>query len=87
MAVRSINTMIIMFLYAPMQRRLGTLRLYQLSMCFWPLCFIGLPLLNALAKRGEGATDGWLFWSVLWAYFTMWSFATSSWCEWSTMVV
>lgn len=59
------------FLFPPLQKRLGTLRLYQLSMFAFPLSIIFLPLANIVARAegAEGAVGvvggGEVVWSLL----------------------
>ncbi|TKY89050.1 hypothetical protein EX895_001581 [Sporisorium graminicola] len=45
-----------LFLYPPLQKRLGTLRLYRLSFMAFPLSVVLMPLANVVARAGEGAT-------------------------------
>jgi hypothetical protein len=39
--------------YPPLQRRLGTLRLFRLTVILYPLVFALAPLLNAVAVKGD----------------------------------
>lgn len=41
-----------LFLFPPLQKRVGTLRVYQISMCAFPLSVVLLPVANAIARAG-----------------------------------
>ncbi|CDU24979.1 uncharacterized protein SPSC_04812 [Sporisorium scitamineum] len=53
-----------LFVFPPLQKRLGTLRTYQLSMVAFPLSVILLPVANAVARAGEGTDGKWYTYTV-----------------------
>lgn len=78
MGVRAFFHIGTMVFYAPSNRRLGNLKLYQLSMFLWPIVALMFPTLNFILRNGE-STRGWLFTSVLSFFFAVWSFAGFTW--------
>ncbi|RKP07545.1 major facilitator superfamily domain-containing protein, partial [Thamnocephalis sphaerospora] len=52
-------------LFAPLQFRLGSLRLFQLSMLLAVPVYVLLPYSNLLAQPGDGHTVAWLWAAVL----------------------
>ncbi|KAI5122776.1 hypothetical protein M0805_000120 [Coniferiporia weirii] len=76
MAVRSFVSIGLMFFFAPVQRRLGTMRTYQLTMAIWPFNSLFFPLLNFLARWGASQI---VMNSVLLVFFTVWGLANISW--------
>lgn len=72
-AFRALVSILVIFVYAPLQRRLGTVHTYQLSLFIWPFAIVFLPALNMLARLGQG--DGVLFTVLLVTFFFVWSFA------------
>ena len=54
MSARAVSTIVIQLGAFPyLQRRVGTLRLYRFLLILWIPAFLGLPLLNILARKGE----------------------------------
>lgn len=72
-AFRALTSILVIFVYAPLHRRLGTVRTYQLSLFIWPLVIVFLPALNMLARIGRD--DDMLFKTLLVSFFFVWSFA------------
>lgn len=53
-STRSIMTLLIQLLiFPPLQKRVGTLRLYRWLLCGYIPVYIGLPLVNRLARSGK----------------------------------
>lgn len=77
MAFRSLNAVVAMFFYTPIERRLGVIKTYRLSLFFIPVCVLFLPLLNAMARAGM--EDTWLFNSTVGLFFTTWSIGNFGW--------
>ncbi|KLO06628.1 MFS general substrate transporter [Schizopora paradoxa] len=73
-AFRALTSILVIFAYAPLQRRLGTVGTYQLSLFIWPFTVMFLPALNFLARHGQ--SDSVLFKSLLVSFFFVWSFAS-----------
>jgi len=84
LAIRAANNILVMLLFSPLQRRVGTVRTYQISMAIWPFAFMFFPVLNLMAKKGS--VDNWLFNVTLMLFFTTWSFASLAWPASSVMV-
>ena len=60
LSLRAIATLSIqLFVFPPLQRRIGTVRLYQWLMCLWIPSFLGYPVLNGLA-RNDHPTLVWI---------------------------
>jgi len=72
-AFRALSSILVIFVYAPLHRRLGTVRTYQLSLFIWPFAIVFLPALNMLARLGQDG--GLLFMAALVTFFFVWSFA------------
>ncbi|PAV19859.1 MFS general substrate transporter [Pyrrhoderma noxium] len=83
MAARSIFCIFLIAAFAPMQRHIGTLKTYELSMQAWPLCCLFFPLLNLL-KRWE--VSALVMNSALAVFFTIWGFAHNAWSA-STLMI
>ncbi|PAV19860.1 MFS general substrate transporter [Pyrrhoderma noxium] len=83
MAIRSFISILQMFLFAPMQRKFGTLRVYQMSMLVWPFTIAFFPILNLLKRWEVGSL---LFDGVLFVYFVIWGFGNLSWPASSLMI-
>lgn len=79
MAVRSVTNIAVMVFYTPLQRRLGTVRLYQFAMAIYPFAIAFMPLLNHIARQGEESTL--LFNAVLLTFFFVWSLACLAWSK------
>lgn len=45
-------------LFPPLQRRIGTTRLYRTLMCLYPIVFALFPVMSVAAKRDEAEGDG-----------------------------
>ena len=77
LAVRAINNILVMLLFTPLQKRLGTVRTYQAAMAVWPVAYMFFPLLNFIAKTH--GVDTWVFNGVLMLFFTVWSIGSLAW--------
>lgn len=77
MASRSFISILVMFFYTPIERRLGVLRMYSFSMFFFPVCVVFFPVLNAMARAGLEGT--WLFDGTVVLFFTTWSVGNFGW--------
>lgn len=77
MASRSFVSILVMFFYTPLERRLGVLRMYSFSMFFFPVCVLFFPVLNAMARAGLEGT--WLFDGTVVLFFTTWSVGNFGW--------
>ena len=54
LSLRAIATLSIqLFVFPPLQRAVGTVRLYRWLMCLWIPTYLGYPLLNGLARAGH----------------------------------
>ena len=80
MALRAITNIVIMMLYPSVERRLGTVKLYQLSMWLWPVTVLGFPILNAVARSQWIERNGWVMWVLLLVFWVVWSLACFIWC-------
>ena len=79
LGIRSCNNVLVIALYSPLERRLGTVRLYQLTMLAWPITFLCFPVLNLLARNGWEGT--WTFQAAHAIFVTFWSFGCLGWSE------
>lgn len=77
MASRSFVSILVMFFYTPLERRLGVLRMYSFSMFFFPVCVLFFPILNAMARAGLEGT--WLFDGTVALFFMTWSVGNFGW--------
>lgn len=78
MAIRAVINIAAMSLYGSLQRRTGTVRLYQIAMAMWPASVLFFPYLNYLARQGESRL---LFNAMVLLYFAVWSFAGLTWSK------
>lgn len=76
MAVRSAISIVIMLIYAPVQERVGPLRIYQWSTSTWPLAVLCMPALSVLASSSVSPL---LMNASLGVFFTIWGLANLSW--------
>lgn len=76
MAVRSAISIIIMLVYAPIQDRVGPLRIYQWSTSTWPLAVVCMPALSLLARAEVSALT---MNTALCVFFIIWGIANLSW--------
>lgn len=67
-----------MIFFPVIQRRLGTVRMYQLVLSTIPVVVIFFPTLNQLARTGANA---WTLNSALLGYFLAWSWCGLSWSQ------
>lgn len=58
-----------LFLFPPLQKRFGTLRLYQLSMSAYPVSVVLLPVANLVARAGLSASTS----EQAWYTYTVWA--------------
>lgn len=79
MAVRAVSDIGVIVCFPLMQRRFGTVRVFQANMLAWPFVVGFFPVLNILARKGmEG---GLAFNALLMVFFAIWSFAGTAWRE------
>jgi len=83
LAMRSLMPIPMMIFYPAVQRRLGTVRLYQLVLCAFPMVVALFPVLNYLARVG---IDIATFDAALVGYFMAWSWCGFAWTCSSIMV-
>ena len=79
MAVRALLHILLSGAFLPLQRRLGTVRLYQLTMWTSPPTMLCLPLLNFIARQGHETT--WPFNLGLSVFFLLWCFNGFAWSK------
>lgn len=72
-----------MFFFPVVQKRLGTVRLYQLVLSTFPIVVLFFPTLNWLARADVGA---WTLNAALLGYFLAWSWCGLGWTCSSIMV-
>ena len=66
MSMRSVSTVLVQLLAFPwLQRNVGTLRLYRWLMFLWLPAYIGLPLVNLIARTGHPVTVWIALWTTL----------------------
>ncbi|KAG9082911.1 hypothetical protein FS749_006476 [Ceratobasidium sp. UAMH 11750] len=78
LSIRGLLHVLTLFVYPPVEKRLGLYKLYAWSMVMWVLSGLGFPLLNVWA-RINGSTDGFIFQVLMWTWLTIWSLAGFSW--------
>lgn len=81
LGLRSINNILVILLYTPLERRIGSVAMFKVTMAFWPLSMAFFPLLSALARSGYEGT--WIFQAVLGLFVTLWSFACLAWSKYT----
>ncbi|KAG8749609.1 hypothetical protein FRC12_013339 [Ceratobasidium sp. 428] len=86
MAVRAVVHVGMMLVYAPVNRKLGTVRLYQVTMVFWAIVVLGFPFLHWVASVAEGGTDSIVFNAVQFVFFFIWSICGFAWVCMGSMV-
>ncbi|QRV91521.1 major facilitator superfamily transporter [Ceratobasidium sp. AG-Ba] len=86
MSVRAVVHVAIMVVYAPVNRRLGTVRLYQVTMVFWAIVVLGFPFLHWVASTTPGGTASIMFNLVQFAFFFIWSICGFAWVCMGSMV-
>src|SRR5882724_6277217 len=79
MAVRALLQILLMGTFLPLQRRFGTVRLYQLIMWTSPPTILCLPFLNFIARQCYETT--WPFNLGLLVFFFLWSFNGFAWSK------
>jgi hypothetical protein len=67
-----------MLFYPVIQRRLGTVRMYQLVLSTFPIVVVFFPILNQLARAKVGE---WTLNAALLGYFTAWSWCGLAWSK------
>ncbi|KAG9093402.1 hypothetical protein FS749_014431 [Ceratobasidium sp. UAMH 11750] len=86
MSVRAVVHVGMMALFAPVNRRLGTVRLYQVTMVFWAVVVLGFPFLHWVASVAEGGTASVVFNAVQFVFFFIWSICGFAWVCMGSMV-
>ncbi|EJC98141.1 MFS general substrate transporter [Fomitiporia mediterranea MF3/22] len=81
---RSIVIIICVLIYAPLERKIGSMRSHQFAMAFWSLAVPFYPILNALARKGW--KDTWTFQFLLLLFFMAWGIASLTWTS-ATIVI
>ena len=79
MAVRAILIIFIIVISSPLQRKLGSVRTYQLGMATWPLSVIFLPVLNLMARSEDYGDNSLWFWLVFSAFYLCWGVGSLVW--------
>lgn len=80
MALRALSNILVMTLYPSIERRLGTVRTFQLSMWLWPVTVLGFPILGAAARSLWIKENTWVMWVLLCIVWVVWSAACFIWC-------
>ncbi|CAE6530534.1 unnamed protein product [Rhizoctonia solani] len=70
LSIRGLLHVLTMFVYAPIEKRLGLYRLYAWSMAMWVLSGLCYPLLSIWAKANN-SSEGFLFQVLLIIWFTI----------------
>ncbi|KAG9087446.1 hypothetical protein FRC06_002536 [Ceratobasidium sp. 370] len=86
MSVRAVVHVGMMAIYAPVDRRLGTVRLYQVTMMFWAVVVLGFPFLHWVASIAVGGTASIVFNAAQFVFFFIWSICGFAWVCMGTMV-
>lgn len=73
LGLRAVLSVLALVLYPPLQRRMGTARLYKAAMSLLPFVVLAFPILNFLALNGM--INSPLFYVILVSMFTLWSVA------------
>ena len=79
MAIRAILIIFIIAISSPLQRKLGSVRTYQLGMATWPLSVIFLPVLNLMARSEDYGGNSLWFWLVFSAFYLCWGVGSLVW--------
>ncbi|KAB5591431.1 zinc induced facilitator 1 protein [Ceratobasidium theobromae] len=84
MSVRAVVHVGIMLFYAPINRKLGTTRLYQVTMAFWAIVVLGFPFLHWAASRT--GIKSVVFNAAQLVFFFTWSICGFAWVCMGSMV-
>jgi hypothetical protein len=76
MAIRSLLPIPMMLFYPRLQRRLGTVHVYQIVMAGFPVVVLFFPLLNLLIRA---SAPSWIVNLCLFGYFVTWSWCGFAW--------
>lgn len=75
-----------LLLYTPFAADFDALKVYKLTVWFWPVSMAAIPVLNLLARTGSNGegVGSVTFYLVLLVFFLLWSGAQLVWSEfWS----
>ncbi|EUC66729.1 MFS general substrate transporter, putative [Rhizoctonia solani AG-3 Rhs1AP] len=84
MSVRAVVHILIMLVYSKVNRALGTLRLYQVTMVFWSLVVLGFPFLHRVAS--QTGIKSVVFNAAQFVFFLTWSVCGFAWVCMGSMV-
>ncbi|KAL5641213.1 hypothetical protein ACGC1H_001631 [Rhizoctonia solani] len=84
MSVRAVVHILIMLIYSKVNRALGTVRLYQVTMAFWSLVVLGFPFLHWVAS--QTGIKSVVFNTAQFIFFLTWSVCGFAWVCMGTMV-
>ncbi|KAG8688077.1 hypothetical protein FRC11_006107 [Ceratobasidium sp. 423] len=84
MSVRAVVHILMMLGYSKVNRTLGTVRLYQVTMAFWSVVVLGFPLLHWVAS--QTGIKSVIFNSTQFIFFVTWSVCGFAWVCMGTMV-
>ncbi|CAE6457520.1 unnamed protein product [Rhizoctonia solani] len=84
MSVRAVVHILMMLVYSKVNRALGTVRLYQVTMAFWSLVVLGFPFLHWVASLT--GIKSVLFNTAQFIFFLAWSVCGFAWVCMGTMV-
>ncbi|KAJ1311352.1 hypothetical protein OPQ81_009845 [Rhizoctonia solani] len=84
MSIRAVVHILMMLVYSKVNRSLGTVRLYQVTMAFWSLVVLGFPFLHWVAS--QTGIKSILFNAAQFIFFVMWSICGFAWVCMGSMV-
>lgn len=86
MSVRAVVHVGMMLVYGPVHSKLGTVRLYQITMVFWAIVVLGFPFLHWVASTSPGGINSVVFNIVQLLFFFTWSICGFAWVCMGSMV-
>lgn len=87
MGVRGVMNILTLMLYTPFAADLDALKVYKLTVWFWPLSMAVIPTLNLLARSGGERVGSTTFYLVLLVFFFLWSLAQLVWSKSGSVIV
>lgn len=81
MALRALLIILLIVLSAPIQRRFGALRTYQVGMIMWPASIVFLPILNWMVRTDGYGSGSLAYRSVFGLFYIIWAVGALVWRE------
>ncbi|KAF8609315.1 MFS general substrate transporter [Ceratobasidium sp. AG-I] len=86
MSIRAVVHVGMMLAYSQVSHRMGTVRLYQVTMVFWAIVVLGFPFLHWVASVSTGGINSIAFNLAQLLFFIIWSICGFAWVCMGSMV-